>query len=191
LKVLRFLVLLMIIGVSLHVEENDASLSGKEGQKAPLESILLSAQFRNATRKVITGEVTAYCTQACCNSGYVIENGESVFKDWSNMIAAGNEKIDVLMAAGVDIVAVDTSVIPFGSLIRYEGKLYAALDRGSRIQGNSIDIAMRNHADANLFGRRKNESVEIFIPQNPPQTLSVILGLAVKYASVKGKIHHS
>lgn len=181
-RVFRLMVLLLITGVSLHVDEKDKSLSENGERRSPLELILLSSQFKNSTRKVITGEVTAYCTQACCNSGFVIENGESVFRDWSNMVAAGNVKIDMLMAAGVEIAAVDTSVIPFGSLIRYEGKFYAALDRGFLIRGNSIDLAMRNHADANLFGRRKNEMIEIFIPQDPRQALSVILGLAGKYA---------
>ena len=181
----------MIVGVSLHVEEKDESLSANGLSRSPLENILLSSQFKKATRKVIPVEVTAYCTQACCNSGFVIENGESVFRDWSNMVAAGNTKIDVLMAAGIDIVAVDTSVIPFGSMIRYEGKLYAALDRGSLIRGNSIDLAMRNHDIANMFGRKKNEMIEIIVPQNPQQALSVIFSLATKYALLKKHGHLS
>jgi len=181
-RVSRFLILFMTISASLNIGEKRADLSGNGVNRSSLEIVLLSSQFKHATRKVINCEVTAYCTQACCNSGFVIENGEPVFKDWSNMVAAGNVKIDKLMSAGVDIAAVDTSVIPFGSLIKYEGKLYAALDRGSLIRGHAIDLAMRNHTEANLFGRKKNEIIEIFIPQNPQQTLSVILGLAMKYA---------
>jgi 3D (Asp-Asp-Asp) domain-containing protein len=154
------------------------------GARSPLERILQSPQFSTATRINIAAEVTAYCTEACCNSGFVHVNGTPVFIDWSNHIAAeGNVRIDQLMGAGVDLVAVDTSVIPFGSLIRYDGKLYAALDRGSLIRGNCIDIAMRHHSEANLFGRRKNEVIEVFVPRNPQQALSAILGLAVKYAS--------
>ncbi|MCL2420805.1 MAG: 3D domain-containing protein [Defluviitaleaceae bacterium] len=59
------------------------------------------------------------------------------------------------------IVAVDTSVIPFGTRLYVEGYGFAlAADRGSAIRGYMIDLFMEDIADALRFGRR---DVTVFI----------------------------
>jgi 3D (Asp-Asp-Asp) domain-containing protein len=103
--------------------------------------------------------------------------------DWSNRIAAGPARIDDLMNAGIEVAAVDTSVIPFGSIIRYNGKLYAALDRGGLIKGNRIDLAKSDHVEASYFGRRKSQKVEVYKPENPE--LSSRLIMSMKFSSLR------
>jgi 3D (Asp-Asp-Asp) domain-containing protein len=127
------------------------------------------------------GEVTAYCTGPCCNSGYFEENGTSVLRNWSNKIAAGNITMDELLSSGIRFAAVDTDVIPFGSVIIHRGIYYAALDRGGMIRGNNIDLGMMSHGDAEIFGRLRDETVEVIIPKDPRRAVSEIFGYAGKF----------
>jgi uncharacterized protein YabE (DUF348 family) len=53
------------------------------------------------------------------------------------------------------IIAVDTSVIPFGTKIYVPGYGYGiAADRGGAIKGNKIDVAFNTRREALQFGRR-------------------------------------
>ncbi|MHB8157965.1 MAG: 3D domain-containing protein [Desulfocucumaceae bacterium] len=53
-------------------------------------------------------------------------------------------------------VAVDPSVIPFGSRLFIEGYGYGtALDKGSAIKGNRIDVFLESESEANRWGVRK------------------------------------
>lgn len=122
-------------------------------------------------------EITAYCTGPCCNSKILTDRkGKVTVIDWSNRIAAGSVLLDELNHAGIDVVAVDTDIVPFGSIIRYDGKLYAALDRGGLIKGARMDIAMMSHAKANNFGRKKNQQVEIYYPTSSEAATQIMTG---------------
>lgn len=124
-------------------------------------------------------EITAYCSGSCCNSEIILNNdGKQTVVDWSNRIAASHARMDDLKRAGIEIVAVDTRIIPFGSIIKYEGRLYAALDRGGLIKGNCLDIAMGNHEAANHFGRRKNQMIEVYIPTDSEEATRIITGIS-------------
>jgi 3D (Asp-Asp-Asp) domain-containing protein len=90
--------------------------------------------------------------------------------------------MNALRAVGIDIAAVDTDVIPFGSIIKYNGKYYAALDRGYLIRGTDIDVAMQTHRTAEEFGRRKNQQVEVYVPADSKSALSLIFSIAECYA---------
>jgi 3D (Asp-Asp-Asp) domain-containing protein len=146
-----------------------------------LEIVLRSAPFTASQGIYINSEITAYCTEECCNSGAIIENGEPVYKDWSNRIAAGKVSMNALRAVGIDIAAVDTNVIPFGSIIKYNEKYYAALDRGFLIRGTNVDLAMQTHSTAEQFGRRKNQQIEVFVPADSKSALSLIFSIAESY----------
>lgn len=50
-------------------------------------------------------------------------------------------------------VAVDTEVIPLGSLLNINGQIYIAEDRGGAIKGNRIDICVCSHEEALNLGR--------------------------------------
>ena len=57
-------------------------------------------------------------------------------------------------------VAVDTNVIPFGTVLIIDGHEYVAEDRGGAIRGNRIDIYFETHSEAWNFGR---QNAEVFI----------------------------
>lgn len=90
--------------------------------------------------------LTAYCScQKCC--GYwatvrpVDENGKEIVYGSSGEI----------LTSGVS-VAVDTSVIPYGSELLINGTKYIAHDTGSGINGNCIDVYHEDHKNAVEFG---------------------------------------
>ena len=57
-------------------------------------------------------------------------------------------------------IAVDPNVIPLGSQVKINGKIYIAEDTGSAIKGKKIDIYYDSHSAANNWGRR---SIEVYV----------------------------
>lgn len=51
-------------------------------------------------------------------------------------------------------IAVDPKVIPYGSLIKYNGVTYTAEDTGGMIKGNKVDFFMGSYEETVNFGRR-------------------------------------
>ncbi|GBF34359.1 cell wall-binding protein [Desulfocucumis palustris] len=59
-------------------------------------------------------------------------------------------------APGYGLVAVDTSVIPFGTKLYIDGYGYAvAADRGRAIKGNRVDVFLESERDARRWGVRR------------------------------------
>jgi 3D (Asp-Asp-Asp) domain-containing protein len=60
---------------------------------------------------------------------------------------------------GMKLVAADTRVLPFGSLVSIpgydEGRVVPVLDRGGAIKGNKLDLLFPTHEDAREWGRKK------------------------------------
>lgn len=54
-------------------------------------------------------------------------------------------------------IAVDPNVIPLGTEVFIDGKVYTAEDTGSAIKGNKIDIYFAYHQDAQNYGRQQHE----------------------------------
>ena len=54
-------------------------------------------------------------------------------------------------------IAVDPSVIPYGTKVRIGSNTYIAEDTGSKIKGKHIDIFMETHEIAKQFGRKQGE----------------------------------
>ena len=145
-----------------------------------LKKLLSSSLFRDVSAMMIPCELTAYCAGSCCNTGIVSNADGSVRTvNWENKIAAGNCSIDQLRGAGIEIAAVDQTLIPFGSIIEYNGKYYAALDCGGLIKGRKIDLSMSSHSAANDFGRRFGQAVKVYVPSNPPLSVKTILSLCL------------
>ena len=82
-------------------------------------------------------KLTAYCKE---NYPHICNNGSS------NRTATGT-----VPTVG-RTVAVDPSVIPYGSQVIINGHTYIAEDCGGAIKGNRIDILFETHKEALQFG---------------------------------------
>ena len=85
--------------------------------------------------------ITAYCTCRICCGVYSGKNRTA-----SGTVPTSNHTI-----------AVDTSVIPFGTKVVISGQVYVAEDRGGAIKGNRIDMFFMTHKEAVRWGRRTME----------------------------------
>ncbi|MGB9638765.1 MAG: 3D domain-containing protein, partial [bacterium] len=112
--------------------------------KKPIDEVILVGikelkLNENQISKVLEMEASAY-TSGIGNVGYYTATGHRVRKG---------------------IVAVDPSVIPLGTKLYIQGYGYAvALDKGSAIKGNRIDLYFENYNDVINWGRRR---VKVFI----------------------------
>ena len=88
-------------------------------------------------------ELTAYCPcPICCG----------IYSNMTNPTTASGTR-----ATQGRTIATDTSVIPFGSKVVINGKIYTAEDTGGAIKGNRIDIYFESHTEALYFVRQKAE----------------------------------
>ena len=84
----------------------------------------------------ITVTATAYCPCAkCCGKT-------------DGITATGTQ------ATAGRTIAVDPSVIPYGTHVIIDGVTYVAEDCGGAVKGNDIDIFFNTHEEALQFGRR-------------------------------------
>lgn len=91
-------------------------------------------------------KLTAYCScEKCCGKWAlnrpIDENGNEI------IYGASGERL----TAGVSI-AVDSSIIPYGTEVIINGKTYIAHDTGGAIKGNHIDVYFDSHEEAWNFG---------------------------------------
>ena len=90
--------------------------------------------------------LTAYCScEKCCGKWALNRPKDENGKD----IVYGST--GAILVAGASI-AVDPSVISYGSKVEINGHTYTAHDTGGAIQGNRIDVYFDNHQDALNFG---------------------------------------
>lgn len=95
-----------------------------------------------------TFKLTAYCIcQECC--------GKSPDHPEYGITASGTR------ATPGRSVAVDTSVIPFGTKLYINGNTYIAEDTGKLVKGNVVDICFDNHREAELFGYKYAKVFEV------------------------------
>lgn len=139
-----------------------------------LVRLLESEHFRGGRTVDMLCEVTAYCPGPCCNTEHATGDDGTTALDWSDQLAAGGLSITSLLAAGLRPAAVDTTVIPFGSIIDCDGVLYVALDRGGAIKGARLDLAMDTHDESVEFGRRSGQAVRIHLPRSPRRVVGMI-----------------
>lgn len=95
-----------------------------------------------------TFKVTAYCAcEKCC--------GKSSDDPWYGITATGTK------ATEGRTIAVDPKVIPYGTVVYFEGidgfGGYVAEDCGGAIKGNDIDLYFDSHAEALSWGVREKE----------------------------------
>lgn len=100
------------------------------------------------SKKESLGEfkLTAYCScEKCCGKCALNRPKDENGKD----IVYGST--GTVLVAGTSI-AVDPSVIPYGSKVEINGHTYEAHDTGGAIKGNRIDVYFDSHQDALNFG---------------------------------------
>ena len=97
----------------------------------------------------MTVKVVAYCPCALCNS-----------EAWKGMVSTG-KTIASFTDRGVNICATDPNVIPLGTTIRYDNKEYLSTDVGARIKGKIINILMNSHKEAQDFGVKVDQIIDI------------------------------
>lgn len=91
-------------------------------------------------------KLTAYCScEKCCGKWALNRPKDENGKD----IVYGST--GAILVAGTSI-AVDPSVVPYGSQVEINGHTYTAHDTGGAIKGNRIDVYFDNHQDALNFG---------------------------------------
>lgn len=123
-----------------------------EGEKAEDGDLEEEAKTEEPI-KTSLGEfrLTAYCScQKCCGKWALNrpkdENGNEI------VYGASGERL----YQGVS-VAVDPTVIPYGSYVEFDGHTYIAHDCGGAIKGNRIDVYFESHEDALQFGAQYKE----------------------------------
>lgn len=105
-------------------------------------------QIHKATKIEYIGKfkITAYCPcKQCCGKWAkcrpISEQGKEIVYTASGAVAEPNKTI-----------AVDPSIIPYGTRLLIGGTEYTAQDTGSRVKGNVIDIYFDTHEEAVAFG---------------------------------------
>jgi 3D (Asp-Asp-Asp) domain-containing protein len=93
-------------------------------------------------------KLTAYC---CENYPHICNNGDSTYTATMTTPTPGRT------------VAVDPTVIPYGSKVIINGHTYIAEDCGGAIKGNRIDVLFTTHEEALQFGIQYAD-VEIIEP---------------------------
>lgn len=81
--------------------------------------------------------LTAYCKE---NYPHICNNGDSTYTATGTTPTVGRT------------VAVDPSIIPYGSEVIINGHSYIAEDCGGAVNGNRIDILFETHEEALRFG---------------------------------------
>lgn len=110
-------------------------------EKTPRADDVLDFQ----SAKQILVEATAYTNNA----------EDTITFDGRVLTRSGYDVTDTILYEGLRIIAVDPAVIPLGTRVYVEGfGMAIALDTGSAIKGNVIDIMMDTKEEAVTFGRK-------------------------------------
>ena len=134
--------------------------------------LLESPLYAKFNEVEMTCDITAYCPGSCCNTALITENGKTRSVDWSDRVSSGDFRIHHLIKKGIGIAAVDPAVIPYGSIIEYDGRRFIALDTGSAIQGARIDLLFAEHDETVVFGIRRGELVRVRPPSDSRTALA-------------------
>lgn len=99
--------------------------------------ILSDLKMAQPNREAMMCTLTAYCKE---NYPHICNNGDSTYTATGTTPTVGRT------------VAVDPSIIPYGSEVIINGHTYIAEDCGGAVNGNRIDILFETHEEALRFG---------------------------------------
>lgn len=113
-------------------------------------------KISNKKKKDFSSEESGWKTITVNASAYtMVANGDSM--GGTGLTSTGK------VPTANHTIAVDPSVIPYGSKIKYNGVVYTAEDTGGVIDGYKVDIFMNTLKECQEFGRR-NISVQVKYP---------------------------
>lgn len=158
LHIVLFLTIAVYIGflvfiVSVSTKEEPKDIAVRTTTQAEKNMQVLSVEEELPVRLEYIGNfrLTAYCPcSKCCGKW-----GKNRPKD-----EAGNDIVYTASGATAQAnktVAVDTNVIPYGTILLIDGQEYTAQDTGSKIKGQVIDIYFDNHVEAENYGCKYQE----------------------------------
>lgn len=130
-------------------EEKNGDVYQKENVAEAADSV--PTALENKKENLGEFKLTAYCScEKCCGEWALNRPKDENGKD----IVYGST--GTILVAGTSI-AVDPSIIPYGSQVEINGHTYTAHDTGGAIKGNRIDVYFDNHQDALNFGVQRAE----------------------------------
>ena len=128
------------------VEEVAVDVPRVEPVAVPIHNPAETKQFNGRPVKSVTTLrmlVTGYCPCSICCGKHANGRTAAGYSVWTN---------------GGKLVAADTNVLPFGSLIEVPGyasdAVVPVLDRGGKIKGKRLDLLFPTHRQARQWGRR-------------------------------------
>jgi 3D (Asp-Asp-Asp) domain-containing protein len=131
-------------------EETDIEASTSEPAAPEDEATVEEAEVEKVDNSKLINlgnfKLTAYCSCAKCCGKFALNRP---IDEYGNEIVYGS--IGTRLTAGISI-AVDPSVIPYGSNVVINGHTYTAHDTGGAIKGNRIDVYFDSHKEALNFG---------------------------------------
>ena len=119
----------------------------KPGKRAYLPELVAEPVTDELPAVESLGEfkITAYCPCEQCCGVWATKRYGAVKGAYGRVLVPGYS------------IAVDPSVIPYGSIVKINDREYRADDCGGSIKGNRIDVYMDSHDDAVVFGVRYEE----------------------------------
>ena len=141
--------------ITQETESDDVDFIVEETETVETEIVILEEELEEGVsdEKISLGEfkLTAYCScEKCCGiwakNRPLDENGNEIVYGASGAVLVAGRS-----------VAVDPSVIPYGSEIEIGGDKYRADDCGGAIKGNRIDVYFDDHQSALEFAVKKEE----------------------------------
>lgn len=113
------------------------SIVNSEAEQSQEESQIEKGIYTEENVKTLMATITAYCPCEDCSEGF------------ARMTATG------ATATAGRTIAVDPSVIPYGTEVVIDGHTYIAEDCGGAINGNKIDIFLETHEEALNWGKQE------------------------------------
>ena len=104
--------------------------------------------------------VTAYCSCEICCDHYALDRPKD---EYGNEIVKGS--IGQVLTPEYSI-AVDPTVIPYGTKVYFDGKEHLAQDCGETIKGNHIDLYFSDHQTAREWGNDHYFEVFVLVEEN-------------------------
>lgn len=157
LHIVLFLTIAICIGFLIFIvlvsTKEDPKDIAKETTQTEKHTKVLSVEEESPIRLNYIGNfrLTAYCPcEKCCGkwgrNRPTDEAGNDIIYTASGATAQANKT-----------VAVDTDIIPYGTILLIDGQEYIAQDTGSKVKGQVIDIYFDNHEDAENYGCKYQE----------------------------------